>query len=85
MSTNDISELISDRGPHQNQFNSVEAATVHGVNGGEISVVVLAFSHELVYATVPFIKKTSGDPASGDPAALHSDSEGNPIYAVVLA
>lgn len=81
-----IEELVGgDPRPHQTQFNAVEAASVHAAAGDQVTVTVALFSRELVYATVPFIKKSSGDPAAGDAAVLHSDSNGNPIYAVVLA
>jgi hypothetical protein len=81
-----IEELVEGgRRPHQTQFNAVEAASVHALDGDQVTVTVASFSRELVYAAVPFIKKGSGAPAAGDPAVLHSDSNGNPIYAVVLA
>lgn len=82
-----IEELVGgDPLPHQTTYNACEAGSVHGVTDGQVTVVVSTFDlGKQVYATVPFIKKTDGDPASGDPAVLHSDSGGNPIYAVVLS
>lgn len=81
-----IDELVGgSQGPHRNPFNAVEAARVASVAGSEVRLTVKSFSNDLVFAVVPFIKKGTGEPSAGDPAVLHSDSDGHPIYAVVLS
>jgi hypothetical protein len=80
-----IEELVGgDRRPHQTPFNAVEAARVHALVGGEVSLAVSSFDRgKQVFATVPFIATGTASPANGDSAVLHCDSAGHPLYAVV--
>lgn len=75
-----IDELISPQGPNQTVFNAIVPATVHSVDGGEVSVTIDGFPPDQIYATVPF---TGGTPESGASAVLLHDSNGNPIIALV--
>lgn len=60
-----------------------EWGTVGSVSDDTVGFVANRFSTKLVYATVPYMTAGGGDPAEGDPAFLHYDSEGQPAYAVV--
>lgn len=80
-----IEELVGgDPRPHQTTFNSVETATIRAVLGSEVSLTVDSFARDQAYAVVPFVP-ASATPSAGQSAVLHSDSDGNPIYAVVFS